>query len=63
MGIAKMTCIHAQYHEVFWLKFRIHAKFREKKIIFFEYEFAISSKIVFVLSSAQFWNIYLHEAS
>ena len=38
MGIvqlhAKMTCIHAQYHEKFWLKFRIHAKFRAKKYLF-----------------------------
>ena len=111
MGIAKMTCIHAQYHEIFWLKFRIHAKFRVKKIIYFEWMrnfvkncFRIDTKMMqnfvqkkshFVqkhetvaqenwlfswwislirykilqnvvkanLSSAQFWNIYLHEAS
>ena len=52
MGIvqlhAKMTCIHAQYHEKFWLKFRIHAKFRAKKI-FISNECAISCKTGFVL--------------
>ena len=31
MGIAKMTCIHLQYHEIYLLKFCINAKFRAKK--------------------------------
>ena len=111
MGIAKMTCIHAQYHEIFWLKFLIHAKFRVKKnyllrmnaqfrakLFSYWYEndakfrakkshfvqkhetvaqenwlfswwislirYKILQNVVKAnLSSAQFWNIYLHEAS
>ena len=53
MGIvqlhAKMTCIHAQFHEKFWLKFRIRAKFRAKKKLFISNECAILCKTGFVL--------------
>ena len=52
MGIAKlhakMTCIHANILKKFWLKFRIHAKFRAKKL-FISNECAISCKTGFVL--------------
>ena len=50
MGIvqlnAKMTCIHAQYHEKFRLKFRILAKFRANKIYLFRMNAQFRAKLV-----------------
>ena len=43
---AKMTCIHANIMKKFWLKFRIHAKFRAKKIYLFRMNAQFPSKLV-----------------
>ena len=43
---AKMTCIHAQYHEKFCFKFRTHAKFRAKKNYLFRKNAQFRAKLV-----------------
>ena len=46
MGIAKMTCIHVQYHEIYLLKFCINAKFRTKKKYLFQMNAQFRAKLL-----------------